>query len=197
MTDIGRLPGEPLHLSSDQVHTGVMVALYPTKPEDLTIPGGEPADQLHVTLAFLGHNRNVDRDRLIQAVQQWCEYVPRLTGVISGLGYFTEGEKPVSYWSVDIPLLPSRRQLLIDTLREYQLPIKTDHGFTPHMTIAYAKKNPTVPKGYRLSFGSATISYGDEHIKVPFTGKRELHMAVDQAGFDHYLEQARRELQGR
>lgn len=31
-----------------------MVALVPANPDDLTVPGGDPADQLHLTLAYLG-----------------------------------------------------------------------------------------------------------------------------------------------
>lgn len=33
-----------------------MVALLPTNPEQLTVPGGLPADQIHLTLAFLGED---------------------------------------------------------------------------------------------------------------------------------------------
>lgn len=35
-------------------HTGAMVALIPTDPEALALEGGEPVDELHVTLFYLG-----------------------------------------------------------------------------------------------------------------------------------------------
>jgi len=35
-------------------HTGGMVALIPADPSPLVVDGGEPAEELHVTLAYLG-----------------------------------------------------------------------------------------------------------------------------------------------
>jgi hypothetical protein len=35
-------------------HTGGMIALVPDNPAMLTVPGGDPAEQLHLTLAYLG-----------------------------------------------------------------------------------------------------------------------------------------------
>lgn len=37
-------------------HTGGMVALVPSNPNMLRVPGGDPAEELHLTLAYLGDN---------------------------------------------------------------------------------------------------------------------------------------------
>jgi hypothetical protein len=35
-------------------HTGGMIALLPENPEQFVVPGGDPADQIHLTLVYLG-----------------------------------------------------------------------------------------------------------------------------------------------
>jgi hypothetical protein len=35
-------------------HTGGMVALVPARPDELAVDGGDPADEMHLTLAYLG-----------------------------------------------------------------------------------------------------------------------------------------------
>jgi hypothetical protein len=34
--------------------SGAMVALIPATPDDLTVDGGDPADELHITMLYLG-----------------------------------------------------------------------------------------------------------------------------------------------
>lgn len=147
-----------------------MVALYPTDPEPLAISGGEHPDQLHVTLVFLGQARNVDYDRLVTAVTDWANRTPRLHGVISGIGHFTEGPDPVTYWSLDAKRLAAAREQLVQTLDQHGLPNKKEHGYTPHMTIDYAIRKPPVLKGHKLVFGSAVIAHADQQTKIPFRG---------------------------
>lgn len=183
---IGPLPGETLldegqftlalmqarlDLAADDiVHQGVMVALYPTKEQadELAIGAGEDACELHVTLAYLGKTPQVDRDILVRAVDTWAKETPIMNGVISGVGKFTEGPDPVTYWSVDVPQLANWRELLVRTLKHFDLPVKEDHGFTPHMTIAYQSRRPEPPKGFKLRFGGCCVAYGDEKIEIPF-----------------------------
>lgn len=43
----------------DEVHTGAMVALVPSDPGAFTLEGYEPADELHVTLWFLGEAADI------------------------------------------------------------------------------------------------------------------------------------------
>lgn len=57
----------------DEARTGAMVALIPTADDAarLAVPGGEPAEELHVTLAYLGKAANLDpaaRQDIIDAV---------------------------------------------------------------------------------------------------------------------------------
>jgi hypothetical protein len=152
-------------------NTGVMVALFPSDPDRLTVKGGESADQIHLTLAFLGTVGQVDQEALVAAVESWALVTPILTGTVSGTGTFLEGSKPVSYWSADVPRLPEHREALIKTLEAADLSPKKDHGFTPHITADYAKRKLVMPENNKLRFGSVVVAYGDERTVIPFRGR--------------------------
>ncbi len=182
-----------LAANTDIHHTGCMVALYPN-PDDAEAlaadRGGEPADEMHITLAFLGQAANVDEQVLITAVQGWASSVGPIASLISGYGYFTEGPKPVTYWSVDAPRLPAAREALVQALDAAGLPVKTDHGFTPHMTIDYAKRKVDPPKGFTMRFGSVVVAHGDNRTRIPLTSHVDLAINFDES-------QVRRDLKGR
>jgi hypothetical protein len=176
-------------------HTGVMVALYPRPDQaaELALKGGEAADQLHITLVFLGTTRGVDKDALVQSVTAWAERTPRIKSVISGVGEFTEGPKPVTYLSVDAPRLPEAREDLIRQLESDGLSVKKDHGFTPHMTLDYKRRKVQVPKGADLWFGSVVVAYGDEQTPIPLRGRVNLAVDIplDETAFNLALERVR------
>jgi hypothetical protein len=52
------------------VHTGGMVALVPSNPNMLLVPGGDPANELHLTLCFLGSDVTTWRPEDYAAVQR-------------------------------------------------------------------------------------------------------------------------------
>lgn len=61
-------------------HTGGMVALVPANPSPLLIDGGEPAEELHVTLAYLGDDvtdwSDEQRAEVLAAVQSAAADMP-------------------------------------------------------------------------------------------------------------------------
>lgn len=158
--------------------TGVMVALYPSTDvaRDLSLTKGEHPDTLHVTLGYLGKSTELQgEDAAIQTVRRWAEDCPPLEGEVSGFGYFlgnpaAAGGK-VTYASVDLPELPHQRQRLVDELSASSLPPRTDHGFTPHMTLDYASRRPALTKAVPLTFQKVTLVWGDNQYSFPLTGK--------------------------
>lgn len=44
----------PALTAAGEAHTGGMIALIPADPDALTVEGGDPAEQIHLTLAYLG-----------------------------------------------------------------------------------------------------------------------------------------------
>lgn len=69
----GNWPGRPKEhglTAAAEVHTGAMIALIPAAPdaERLAMDGGEPVEELHVTLCYLGQAADYDiRERLMLA----------------------------------------------------------------------------------------------------------------------------------
>ena len=169
--------GEWLTLAEAQAPpTGTMVALYPTSAvaHKLALKGGEPVDEIHLTLAFLGKaDKLPDPDGLKQAVADWAARTPPLDGEIAGHGLFTAGPEPVTYVSPDLPGLPEARDDLVDALDAGDHPLSKDHGFTPHMTIAYTDRTKDLPDhgGRRIGFNKASLVVGGERHDFKLAGK--------------------------
>jgi 2'-5' RNA ligase len=159
-------------------HTGVMLAfmLAPDDAKQLAIPDGEPAEDLHVTLAFLGDSSELGDEQLAALksdVSEFTKSAPIVTGKISGIGRFTsvpEGEKTPVYASVDAPLLPEFRQGLVEAIAD-SCPANTEHGYTPHCTLAYIDADEPMPvesvPALDLTFDSLCLAIGDERTFYP------------------------------
>lgn len=161
-------------LSKADNSTGAMVALYPSPEaaQQLALDGGEPVGELHLTLAYLGKAAQVeDPERLAQVVQGVAATTPPLKGEIAGKGHFTAGPEPVTYASPDIPGLPTFHQRLIEALKGAGYEPATDHGFTPHITLAYEHVDPDVPN-LPLEFGDVCLVLGGQRQSFPLTGKQ-------------------------
>ena len=168
----------------DHVATGVMVALFvpPAIGQDLVIDGGEPLDQLHVTLAYLGKVDEIgDREvELIALVQEWASTEPALTGEVAGKGLFTAGPAPVTYASVDVPGLEGARERLVAVLERSGFPVSHVHGYTPHITLAYANRIDVHVPSVKLAFDGATVAWGPTQSGAPF-GAPALAPAIEPA----------------
>lgn len=133
-------------------HTGAMIALYPplSLAKALAVPGGEPADELHITLAYLGEAAELTMGQL-DTIKAVVEAVARATEPItcrvSGLGRFNapEGEPEPWYASVDAPGLVELRTALVRALAANGIEIAADHGFTAHMTLSYLLPGTPAP----------------------------------------------------
>lgn len=152
--------------------TGAMVALFPDsrRAEKLALPRGEKPEQLHVTLAFLGTAADLDLDKAKAAVAAWAKETPPLVGKLSGIGHFDLGKgDTVTYRSVDLPDLPAPREQLVKDLEKAGVPAKTDHGFSPHMSIAYDVRRPPI-KQEPIRFSKVTLAWGEERYEFKLTG---------------------------
>ena len=124
-------------------HDGIMVSLKMPKSirSAIAIEGGEDADNLHVTLAYVkgDHAGVVER-----VVREFASGLPPITGTIAGTGRFNGSEtsdwKDVIYASVDAPALSEFRQRLVNALSEAGAPPSMAHGYVPHITLAYAER---------------------------------------------------------
>lgn len=162
------VPAQPDHTS-----TGMMVALYP--PPDvaasLAEPGGLPPEDLHVTLAYMGKTdtdlpADLPIEDLIASIEQTLASHSSFTGTVGGLGQFPEGDDGIPVFApVDVPGLHFLHEDICTALEAVGLPAYTNHGFTPHMTLAYTDTSdhgiaPREP--HDVTFSSVTLKIGDE-----------------------------------
>ena len=155
---------------------GVMVAmrLPESVAKAITIPGGEPADRLHVTLAYLGRMSEVGIDGLAlaqEAIEKVSRGTPVLKGVLAGIGRFAATEssdgKDVVIALVDVPGVSALRASVMDALKCSGLAPREAHDFTPHVTLAYVEPGaamPEMPEAARLGavyFDCIALSVND------------------------------------
>jgi hypothetical protein len=128
---------------------GAMLALYPHPDlaEALAVPGGLPAEELHVTVAYTGKADQVDPGRLRAAAEMVTDREP-IQATISGHARFTGGDKgDVIVALIDSPQLEQLRRDTVDALTEQGIPLPADHGYTAHMTLAYVGPDDPDPVG--------------------------------------------------
>lgn len=128
-------------------HTGVMVALVPSAELAAAISMAaetvdgvrpEPAEEIHLTLAYCGKANTVDRAAFMAGVQGIAAAAGRLRGKASGFGTFANEMENVLWTSVDIPGLDVMRLMVVDGLAAVGINVASNHGFTPHMTAGYS-----------------------------------------------------------
>jgi 2'-5' RNA ligase len=163
-------------VAAAEVHDdGIMVAFYPP-PEwvnKLMVEGGQPPEDLHMTLAYLGSMADnialpdaVSVGELVAVVVDWAmDQAETMTGSIAGPALFTEGEQPVSVALVDVPALPEARQQLVEFIESAGFAVRKDHGYTPHITLAYDGEIRDVPTG-PISFDRVCVVWGTAKYEV-------------------------------
>lgn len=168
-------------------NTSAMVALYPTPEvaEKMAVSGGLAPDALHVTLAYLGPEAVLllDREAVEAAIGPLAAMSEPLEGVVAGVGRFTPGypagQDPWPlYASIDLPTLPEFRQRLVHALEAAGLPVARNHGFMPHMTLAYVGTGDEADAARILAagvepvplhFGDVVLAWGNERIRFPLS----------------------------
>lgn len=148
-------------------HDGIMVAIYPP-PEVAqalagTEPDDEPADELHVTLAYLGTMDEFDQDQLGRAQKVLMSLPTRTRNIVAqvqGVGTFIapDGDNP-QWYSVDAVGLAELRTDVVLALEAADVEPRVDHDFTPHMTIRYGE--PPLPAEIPTPLGDSEWPVGE------------------------------------
>lgn len=167
--------------ADDPKLTGVMVALYPD-PEaakKIMVRGGDDPDQLHVTLAYLGKTTDQAGDgltleaatnRIVAAAQAAAATYQPLSGTVGGIGKFPDqGDGVPVIALVDVVGLGAVREAVVDALETEGLPVKVDHGFTPHMTLGYNLDLDLIPdtEPVPVEFTHLVVAVGGTHTRIP------------------------------
>lgn len=162
---------------------GIMIALMipDTLAESIALPDGQPAAELHITLAYLGSTSDVDDDsdyllQVLTAVRDVAAEQKPLSGMLSGIGRFTGEKLDPFYLSADIPGLFEFRYKLVEALDDTDAEVDKEHGYTPHVTLAYISPDTETPMRRAtprpVEFSDVTIVYGTNEIPVAFGGDK-------------------------
>lgn len=163
---------------------GVMVALYLPRAfaDELAVEGGQPASDLHITLAYLGTDLPdvaIQRAAGVAYDAAMRRQPPRAK--LAGVGRFgatrSSGGKDPVYAAVDSVDICELRNAICCHLECLSVPVAKDHGFIPHITLAYVDPDAPSPvtsvPPYELEFPAIVVAAGNERVIYPFKGERE------------------------
>ena len=135
--------------------------VVPVEPST-QIPGGTTRADLHLTLAFLGSAADLSADqraKLRDVVTAWARSHETMPATLNGVGRFAGETLDPVYVSPDCPKLAAAREDLVRDLDAAGVPLRTAHGFIPHVTIGYVPRNaPTPPPGNPVQCVFDTVS---------------------------------------
>lgn len=166
-------------------NTGAMIALYPPAEVAASLSQAaarvtsapESADALHCTLVYLGEAAVIEAQKqsLIDAVREYAAGYAPITADINGIGRFFNGEdKHAVFANVDAPTLPDFRQTLVALVQSSGIQPVLNHGFTPHVTLAYVDPTEATPgmaiQPIPVTFDAVVIAWGDESFSFPLGG---------------------------
>jgi 2'-5' RNA ligase len=138
----------------EKANTGIMICFYPTiqVARQLALPDGEPPEELHCTLAYLGDIREGQvrhPEVLVRELHDFASFGKPIIGRINGIGRFSNskgpGEKEPVVALYDAPFLPEFRQMLMTFLTEGRWTVNQEHGFIPHLTLKYIFPEDPLP----------------------------------------------------
>lgn len=164
--------------AEQQVGRGTMVALYLPAGTAAKIarPNGTAARDLHITLAYLGDADQLPGhpDDLAGIVAAALDGAEPITGRVGGIGRFPDsGDGEPVFVPVDVPGLSDLRERVVRAVSLSPLSgaLRTDHGFTPHVTLGYGLPGdvPAVPR-VPVSFDTVHVVRGADSTPIRLTG---------------------------
>ncbi|AXH46593.1 head maturation protease [Gordonia phage Rofo] len=162
-------------------HTGGMIALLPVAPHALAVPGGEPENELHLTLVYLG-------DDLTETLPEWRTGVQTsvaavvtefgemhgangVEGAIMGRAAFNEGsDGSCAVYLVEADGLTVLRDKLYAALGD-RAPAPTYDAFIPHITAGYGVDTAALYNsvGTPVQFDRVRIAIAGDVIDLPIS----------------------------
>lgn len=173
----------------DSGFTSGMIALVPTMADAARLAldedNGEPADELHLTLCFLGDAVNYEqpqRDALVTSIEDLVtasRFGP-VQGNAFGVNYWNPtSEDPAWVLAVGEPedgSLLEAHGLVYEAMYNVSLSVPEQHKpWVPHVTIAYGTEPILKEMEARLgpiTFDRIRVAFGDEYYDVVLTDGR-------------------------
>lgn len=156
-------------------HTGAMIALIPSDYDLARLAGDEPADQLHLTLAFLGEAAAIDddtRDRIVEAASGYFKapVATEATNVMV-LNPHTDAYETALALGVKGMDLVGPRENIMSAVRGVYSFEETFKPWLPHVTMAWTdditRVKEFVPQLGPITFDTIRFAFGDEVRDIP------------------------------
>lgn len=176
-------------MATDTEHTGAMIALIPTDDDldRLALDGGEPRDELHLTLYYLGDAVDIDdetRTGMINAVSSMIERrdLPLVTARAFGVAHWNPTSDDPA-WVLNVGDVPSddrdsealavvremMNEALFDGMINFTIP-QQHTPWQPHICVAYSSDDLMSAGHERLgdvTFDRVRLSFGGEVTDLP------------------------------
>ncbi len=147
----------------------------------------EPAEALHLTVVYLGEAATINaeqRQMIKSELTQLTHKIAPINGTLNGIGRFVDSDPNAVIANFDAPGLASLRTSMIAMSRLAGIEPPLNHGFTPHVTLAYLPADKVMPA---LNFTptpcvieTLALALADERSEYPLVGKVSLsEMAMD------------------
>lgn len=168
-------------------HPGAMacLCLSSEQQQQLREAAGLPdAECDHITLVYVAGEAEeiaAHKNQLLSGLAQLAQCTPPLAGEIGGVARFAASEssegRDVCVALYDCPALPALYSAICCCVAAYGITLPGDHGFTPHITLAYLDPGAAMPveslPRAPLSFAALSFVWAGERIDLPFCGGEE------------------------
>lgn len=169
--------------------------------QKIALENGEKPESFHVTLAYCGSVDELSDEAIAGALlaARVCAYDgQKLNGILGGLGRFNASPssdgKDVVYANVDVPGLETFREYVVRQLQSVGCPPLSNHGFTPHVTLAYIPQGEKMPldriETTPIEFEGLLVALGDRQVIFPFASGNMVKREEMQASNFQFIELA-------
>nr|WP_237539946.1 2'-5' RNA ligase family protein [Streptomyces sp. SID4917] len=155
--------------------SGAIIAFLPADPDALTVPEGDPADQLHVTLLYLtDDNTELGDEQRRFIAQVLADVAPdgsieATVTAVQGLG---EDNPQAIVLMLDSPELQTMRDTVKAAL-EQDIPVPEDRfpEYLPHLTVGYGVDPEALADqvGTTVVLDRLAAMYGADREEIPLT----------------------------
>ncbi|MFI7467443.1 phage minor head protein [Nonomuraea sp. NPDC049646] len=182
-------PQQSLSAASSGPHSGAMIALVPSQAdiERLALPDGEPAEELHLTLLFLGKADDIDPDMRTQIIDTVTAQAGALRGEdgvplpVEGNAFavsvFNPSDDPDAETCIVLgvggaDLQTAQRMITYGVTDVFDLP-EQHLPWVPHVTLTYtrdvAQLAQLVDRVGPITFDRLRVAFGGEVTDIPLT----------------------------
>lgn len=157
---------------------GCMVALFLDEADakKLKVRGGEPVENMHITLCYFV-DKQADRDdwdEVKKLVEQIANQHPPMSGKVSGYGTFDSDDGTVLWASPAVQGLAELRHKIFEAVEDAGFTVSKEYDWVPHITLKYGHKG-RLPKNkqHELEFKNLSFAAGDDHDHYELKGHLE------------------------